>query len=132
MVEPSTETQVMPQTETLTLSDSTSEQTIATTQDAAINDEVALDEAAKAEVLDQLSMSPTVELPPQASTNEIDSNLIDIINSMESDRQKFIAHVRSKISNQETEFEVSFVVNAPFILSNSVAHFRKLNPKTIV
>lgn len=132
MVEPSTETQVMPQTETLTLSDSTSEQTIATTQDAAINDEVALDEAAKAEVLEQLSMSPTVELPPQASTNEIDSNLIDIINSMESDRQKFIAHVRSKISNQETEFEVSFVVYAPFILSNSVAHFRKLNPKTIV
>lgn len=40
------------------------------------------------------------------SPSEIDNNLIDIINSMEADRQKFLTHVRSKISNQETEFEV--------------------------
>lgn len=107
------DTQVVPKTETLSLNNNTeSEQTIiAAPQEDAIN-EVTLDEAARAEVLEQLSIRPTVEQPPQASPGDVDSNLIDIINSMESDRQKFIAHVRSKISNQETEFEVSFVVYA--------------------
>lgn len=37
---------------------------------------------------------------------EQDSNLIEIINSMEADRQKFLLHVRTKISSKETEFEV--------------------------
>lgn len=105
------ETQVEPQTEpiSLDLKDNTaSEDSRVATQETCIN-EVSLEEAAKAEVLEQLSISPTFEQPSPASPSEIDSNLIDIINSMESDRQKFIAHVRSKISNQETEFEVSFV-----------------------
>lgn len=41
-----------------------------------------------------------------AGLKEQDSNLIDIINSMEADRKKFLAHVRTKISCKETEFEV--------------------------
>lgn len=125
-IEPSAiaETQVIAQTEPIqiALNDNTaSEPTIVATQEAAIN-EVALEEAVRAEILEQLSISPAVEEPPQANPSEIDSNLIDIINSMESDRQKFIAHVRSKISNQETEFEVSFIVCAVIVtepLSNS-------------
>lgn len=35
---------------------------------------------------------------------EID--LLEIVNSMEADRKKFIEHVRSKIFNQEKEFKV--------------------------
>lgn len=45
------------------------------------------------------------------SLTEQDSNLIDIINSMEADRKKFLAHVRSKISTKETAFEVSGLSN---------------------
>lgn len=130
------ESQVVPQTEPIPLAlngYTASEQTIVPTQESAIND-VVLEEAARAEVLEQLSISPTLEQTPQASATEMDSNLIDIINSMESDRQKFIAHVRSKISNQETEFEVSFCSShsSSFDITNSIPYFRKLNPITIV
>lgn len=40
-------------------------------------------------------------------TRKLDTNLIDIINSMEEDRKKFIAHVHNKIASQDSEFEVS-------------------------
>lgn len=33
-------------------------------------------------------------------------NLLEIVNTMEADRKKFIEHVRSKICNQEKEFKV--------------------------
>lgn len=39
-----------------------------------------------------------------------DANLVDIINSMEEDRKKFIAHVHNKIATQESDFEVKHVV----------------------
>lgn len=35
-------------------------------------------------------------------------NLLEIVNSMEADRKKFIDHVRTKISNQEKEFKVNY------------------------
>lgn len=34
-------------------------------------------------------------------------NLLEIVNTMEADRKKFIEHVRSKICNQEKEFKVA-------------------------
>lgn len=83
------------------------------------DEELAIEEAARQEIQEKLSgggvgepsVEPVAPPTPQQSSaagpSEIDNNLIDIINSMEADRQKFIAHVRSKISNQETEFEVS-------------------------
>lgn len=33
-------------------------------------------------------------------------NLLEIVNTMEADRKKFIEHVRAKICNQEAEFKV--------------------------
>lgn len=35
-----------------------------------------------------------------------ETDLLEIVNSMEADRKKFIEHVRSKICNQEKEFKV--------------------------
>lgn len=86
VVEPAAESRVIPEINPLTLNENIASELliIVATQEAAIN-EVALDEVVRAEVLEQLSISPTDE-PPQASPAEIDSNLIDIINSMESDR----------------------------------------------
>lgn len=54
----------------------------------------------------QLLASDLSESEMIAEFREQDSNLIDIINSMEADRNKFLAHVRTKISCKETEFEV--------------------------
>lgn len=57
--------------------------------------------------LDQVTLDEQEVGITEMGVSEVDNNLIDIINSMESDRQKFIAHVRTKISTQETEFQVS-------------------------
>lgn len=46
------------------------------------------------------------ELLAEFRESEGQTDLIDIINSMEADRKKFLAHVRSKISCKESEFEV--------------------------
>lgn len=59
-------------------------------------------------------LQPTAEetKPKVADENKVghtqDTNLIDIINSMEEDRKKFIAHVHNKIASQDSEFEVTF------------------------
>lgn len=58
--------------------------------------------------LDISSVEPEVDGVPDAGSalSEQDTNLVDIINSMEADRKKFIAHVHTKIAKQDSEFEV--------------------------
>lgn len=58
----------------------------------------------KADVVNETE--PKAEEAVAIKSSVPDTNLIDIINSMEEDRKKFIAHVHNKIASQESEFEV--------------------------
>lgn len=73
-----------------------------------INDEVKLLEPELGPV-DETVESPADEATTAIKSSEHDTNLIDIINSMEEDRKKFIAHVHNKIASQDSEFEVKSI-----------------------
>lgn len=45
-----------------------------------------------------------------APVGRTEINLIEIVNSMEADRKKFIEHVRMKLSNQDMESKVCYGV----------------------
>lgn len=66
-----------------------------------------------AESNDEVKCEPSLEEPileepvTEIKSSGHDANLIDIINSMEEDRKKFIAHVHNKIASQDSEFEVT-------------------------
>lgn len=80
-----------------------------------VNDSIPEVENDNVAIVDEAEVTKEIEqqlFTGKVGGDEMDNNLIDIINSMEADRQKFIAHVRTKISNQESEFEKTKSENA--------------------
>lgn len=97
-----------------------------------INDEVKLLEPELGPV-DETVESLGDEATTAIKSSEHDTNLIDIINSMEEDRKKFIAHVHNKIASQDSEFEVKsifFLFITYFTIVYPVCS--KSNPRTSV
>lgn len=59
------------------------------------------------------------KLENATTVKKTEVDLLEIVNSMEADRKKFIEHVRSKISNQEKEFKVLVLIS----LTMKISHF---------